>query len=152
MLTGTSLSVVSKSQTLFKKCVVKKLVLLLATFAVMFVTRDINCFQINFCSVFLNELLLIFECLCNHILTDNIQKYRSCRLEVYCKKGFFKNFTKFIGIFHEIHSESLYNKVAGLRHSNTIVFLGIFQNFQEHLFYRSPPTAAPENTRTVYQK
>ena len=42
-----------------------------------------------------------------------LQKYRSCRLEVFCRKGVFRNFEKFTG--KHLCQSLLFNKVAGLR-------------------------------------
>ena len=42
-----------------------------------------------------------------------LQKYRSSRLEVYCRKVFLRNFEKFIG--KHLLQSLLFNEVAGLR-------------------------------------
>ena len=60
------------------------------------------------------------------------------------KKGILKILAKFTG---KHFSQSLFfNKVAAdlrsetLLNSGTVVFLWILRNFQEHLFYRTPPS------------
>ena len=42
-----------------------------------------------------------------------LQKYRSSRLEVFCRKGVFRNFEKFTG--KHLCQSLLFNKIAGLR-------------------------------------
>ena len=42
-----------------------------------------------------------------------LQKYRSSRLEVFCRKGVFRNLKKFTG--NHLCQSLLFNKVAGLR-------------------------------------
>ena len=70
--------------------------------------------------------------------------YRSKHQRCSIKKSILKSFTKFTGK-HSCQSLFL-NKVASLRpstllkrDSGTGVFLWILWNFQEHLFYRTPP-------------
>ena len=55
------------------------------------------------------------------------------------KKGGIGNFAKFTG--KHLCLRHFFKKVAGLkkRVSDTVVFLGILQNFQEHPFYRTHP-------------
>ena len=69
--------------------------------------------------------------------TENSQKQPS---EVFCKKGVLANFAKFLRKF--LRQSLFFNKVAGYwkRDSGTDVFLWILRNFEEHVFYRTPPS------------
>ena len=49
---------------------------------------------------------------------DKLKPYRSSRLEVFCKKGVLRNFTKFTGKC--LCQSLIFNKVAGLRPANLI--------------------------------
>ena len=42
-----------------------------------------------------------------------LERYRSSRPDVFCKKGAFRNFAKFAG--KHLHQSLFFNKVAGLR-------------------------------------
>ena len=71
------------------------------------------------------------------LFTENSQKQPS---EVFCKKGVLANFAKFLRKF--LRQSLFFNKVAGYwkRDSGTDVFLWILRNFEEHVFYRTPPS------------
>ena len=69
-------------------------------------------------------------------------QFRSSRLDVFCRKGFHRNFAKFTGK-HLCWSPFL-NKVAVLKACNFVkkdsgtgVFLWILRNFLEHLFLQN---------------
>ena len=49
---------------------------------------------------------------------DKLKPYRSSRLEVFCKKGVLRNFTKFTG--KRLCQSLIFNKVAGLRPANLV--------------------------------
>ena len=64
----------------------------------------------------------------------------SSRLEAFCTKSVLENFAKFTGK-HLCQGQRLFNQVVGLK-PGIGVFLWILQNFQEHLFRRTPAVAA----------
>ena len=80
-------------------------------------------------------------------MTNKKQTQRSSRPDVFCKKGFLRNFAKFIG---KHLCQSLYfNKVAGLAcncikiETLALVFSYEFCEICENTFsYRTPPVAA----------
>ena len=49
---------------------------------------------------------------------DKLKPYRSSSLEVFCKKGVLRNFTKFTG--KRLCQSLIFNKVAGLRPANLV--------------------------------
>ena len=53
------------------------------------------------------------RCSANHIETVLLHKPRSCRPELFCKKGVLRNFAKFTG--KHLCQGLFFNKVAGLR-------------------------------------
>ena len=74
-----------------------------------------------------------------------LQKYRSSRLEVFCRKGVLRNFEKFTG--KHLCQSLLFNKVAGLKHVTLLkkrLWHSCFPvNFSK--FLRTPSVAASEN-------
>ena len=83
---------------------------------------------------------------------------RSRHPKIFCKKGALKNFAKFTR--KHLCRNLFFNKDAGLRpaflfkrDSDTGVFLWILRNFQEHIFYWTPPvTASVFTSRDVERK
>ena len=66
-----------------------------------------------------------------------LQKYRSSRLEVFCRKGVLRNFEKFTG--KHLCQILLFNKVAGLR---TVTLL------KKRFWYRCFPVNFPKLLKT----
>ena len=64
---------------------------------------------------------------------DKLKPYRSSHLEVFCKKGVLRNFTKFTG--KHLCQSLIFNKVAGLRHR---CFPVNFAKFLRTPFCRTP--------------
>ena len=76
-----------------------------------------------------------------------IVKCRSSCPEVFCKKGFLRNFAKFTG--KQLCQRPFFNKVAGLfikKETLAQVFSREFcEIFKNTYFYRTPPVAASAN-------
>ena len=64
---------------------------------------------------------------------DKLKPYRSSRLEVFCKKGVLRNFTKLTG--KHLCQSLIFNKAAGLRHR---CFPVNFAKFLRTPFCRTP--------------
>ena len=95
-------------------------------------------------SYWLNHLWILFQ------KNETFAYYcllRSCRLEVFSKKGFLRNFAKFAG--KHLCQNFFFNNVASLNACNFIekenlaqVFSMNFAKFLNTFFYRAPPVAA----------
>ena len=101
------------------------------------ISLDTNCVEVSFSvklhdsgsATFLRKQLMALDMVLNTPLSHKLSTsyynvckdsydYRSSRSEVFCKKGFLKNFTKFTG--KHLCQSLFFNKVAGLQACNFI--------------------------------
>ena len=79
----------------------------------------------------------------------HLRRFRSSRLNVFCKKGVLRNFAKFTG--KHLCQSLFFNKVAGLRTLAQVLSCEFCEISNNIYSYRTPPVAASEGLYAFFE-